>query len=523
MDHALSLKTGDFVKALRSNYSTSRNLLLVCPECGEPVHYKLRQSPHKTPFFSHPKEGESLKLIKQCSLRADGGEWKPATSVISGLSHGQLVNRFQREFCKSLLDSLGPHATTLTAFLHESRFLRLDHSTYSSVLRQIEELTVFEELMDSVLSDSERQLFLEGVHDVCLFLGSTQGIWVGNFIYQAAYFVACMVHPDSVNKNLGRGVHQAKKGGVTFVAEPYRLKKWQSFAEEVLPARNKRNLAIPQIASSLVSYLLMKWRYPKETPLLFLAQAELPAVFRSAGMVKSDLVEPEAKPVLWRHQKSPIVGSTTRLPHLPDSAIEDAGLNGQFRTAMVSNLDTSKPLIPSKVAATAKADGFSSSHNPIFSISKNADQHLISSILSPQEAASSVNMKPMREMNFPKDEGPSTLRSLRAPSREMFAANLRVAREPFARPVDVGLNNSLPNLDKQELEKRLMNRVRAMELTDPHVNPAFWIYYSDLDSIINWKSLQYVYRQSFSMGSGVFKLVTKARTIEVPYGIVLWR
>ena len=59
MYQALSLKNGQYVSAEKARYDSSRSLLLICPECGEPVYFKFRQEPNYTYFFAHYKEKES--------------------------------------------------------------------------------------------------------------------------------------------------------------------------------------------------------------------------------------------------------------------------------------------------------------------------------------------------------------------------------------------------------------------------------------------------------------------------------
>ena len=89
---AVSLKNGEHIEAIKASYKATRDLLLVCPECGDPLHFKFRQIPHDTPFFAHPKQHESIKLIKACSLQV-GGEFQRASSVVSGISCGRRGER----------------------------------------------------------------------------------------------------------------------------------------------------------------------------------------------------------------------------------------------------------------------------------------------------------------------------------------------------------------------------------------------------------------------------------------------
>lgn len=271
MESALSLKNGDYIDAVKANYETSKKMLLVCPECGEPVHFKLREIPYRTPFFAHPKEQVSIKLMKACSLRVEGSEFKSAFSVVPGIAHGQLVNKFQREFCKEIHDSMGSISTSLVNFISHSGFLNLEKEAYKDLIEAIERLTPDSDIFIAGLDNSEERILKEGVEDVCRFLRSPYGIWVGNYIYQAAYFVACMVHPDTVNRNLGIALDTVKKTKSLFVVEAYRLKDWEDFAASTMKESDKRNIAIFQISASLVSYLLHKWRFKERIPKLIQA------------------------------------------------------------------------------------------------------------------------------------------------------------------------------------------------------------------------------------------------------------
>lgn len=91
MDQALSLKTGEFISADKASYASSKNLLLVCPECGEPVYFKARETPYVTPFFAHYKELEIVKLAKSCSLRVMGSTFQKASYLFPNISQGVIV------------------------------------------------------------------------------------------------------------------------------------------------------------------------------------------------------------------------------------------------------------------------------------------------------------------------------------------------------------------------------------------------------------------------------------------------
>lgn len=270
MDEALSLKTGNFLYAKNATHSSAKEMLLVCPECGEPVYFKAREIPNKTPFFSHYQEHESIKLAKNCSLRIFGATLQRASSLIPGISQGQLVDRFQKSFCLELHNLFGKQSVFLTDFIRESNFINLGSYDYKNLIKQIQVSTDFEKIAMTSLDRADINILNEGLEDVCSFLRSNYGVWVGNFIYQTAYFLACVIHPDTVNQSLGRMRFISGSTEAVFVVEPFRLKQYLKFASEVLPEENKRNKAIPKIAAILISLLITKWRHPKATPNLFM-------------------------------------------------------------------------------------------------------------------------------------------------------------------------------------------------------------------------------------------------------------
>ena len=265
---ALSLKNGEQIEASKASYAATRNLLLVCPECGEPVHFKNRQYPHNTDFFAHPKELPLIKLIKACSLRVEGGVFQKASHIVPGISQGQLVDKFQKEFCKELYESMGGYSKTLYEFIKSSGFERLTKKDYRNLISSIRIKAPGEEILMRELNATELTLFREGIDDICLFLESPYGVWVGNFVYQAAYFTACMLHPGTLNKSLGTGIFFVKGSKIIFVLDRLRIRRWAKFAAGLLSANSKRNLAIFKIAATLVSFLVLKWRFKSYVPKL---------------------------------------------------------------------------------------------------------------------------------------------------------------------------------------------------------------------------------------------------------------
>ena len=545
MEHALSLKTGEIVAAESSNYSSSKNLLLVCPECGEPVHYKLREIPQKTPFFSHPKEIDSIKLIKQCSLRIDGGEYKLASSVVTGISHGQLVDRFQREFCKTIYESLGPHTSILTDFLRESRFLNLESSEYLHLIRTIEDRAPFNEVLKSEHPPREQQTFQEGIHDVCLFLRSPHGTWAGNFIYQTAYFIACITHPDTLNRKLGRTIHETKKTKAIFIAEGYRVRQWKIFASEILSAGSKRNLAIPQIAATLVAYLLLSWRFRPDTPKLLAVATDSFQPLKSKTIDKMVASQASAKPVSFEITSQN--KNNTNQPSTDTGSKDKTGTPtaGKWWDAFRSNANPLNPINPPQSTSRYQAkksrttSNLPSNNNSTAASRKGKDdaedwwlKYVDDYTNLSHQSEESRPYPPLPEQ----ESSQSKITDITPPSNLSFKEHQRsvAATQTSAQHTinSISFTNKVPtNIGRisrgsakeiADLEARLTRRLRSIEnqIAAPSDR---WIYFSDLDSIINAQTLLYVQRESFKMGNKSFTLATTEGEQSIPYHNVLWR
>ncbi len=270
MESAISLKTGDHLDAgelarTSTAYRATLQHLLVCPECGEPVHFKRREIPHDTPFFAHYKQVEGIKAIHVCSLRVLGTAFRPASQSVPGIRHGQLVDRFQREFCKALHDSFGRYSSNLYKYLECSTHERLTGRSYSNFLKALIENVNFSALTLQDLYKEENWLD-EALDDVERFLRSSYGEWVGNFIHQVACFVAITLHPDIAEDDIGHYLFEIGNRHVTFVAEPVRLKNPVNVVA-TRPARQQRTL--PRIAAGLVAHLILKWRTPSKVKGLY--------------------------------------------------------------------------------------------------------------------------------------------------------------------------------------------------------------------------------------------------------------
>lgn len=260
MESAISIKTGEHIEAKRLAgsvaYRAALKHLLVCPECGEPVHFKSREVPYNTPFFAHYKQVASIKAIRVCSLRTFGAVFEPASATVPGIKHGQLVDRFQREFCKALHDSFGRYSSSLYSFVEQTGQQSLSAKAYATFVSRIEELADFRAVSREDVSRQEAWL-QEATQDVCLFLRSGYGKWVGEFIHHVARFVAAIAHPDVDEQDFGRCVFCVGNRRVAFVAEPFRLKDAVDIDRR---ASSRRDRIHAQVAATLVAFLVLKWR-----------------------------------------------------------------------------------------------------------------------------------------------------------------------------------------------------------------------------------------------------------------------
>ena len=262
MEFAISLKSGEHISASSlaesSAYRASFKYFLVCPECGEPVHFRKREIPYNTPFFSHYKQIQNIKAIHACSLRILGATFKPASSLISGIKHGQTVDRFQRDFCKELYESFGKYSPVLYAFIEKTGNQHLAKKPYMNLIRSIENFSAFSSISKFKLATNTQEMS-DSLSDICLFLESNYGEWVGNFIYQVSKFVAIITHPDIDSSNYGRRIYKIGSKSFIFIAETARLKKPNIFLKREDQITEK---LIPQIASSLIAHLILKWKLP---------------------------------------------------------------------------------------------------------------------------------------------------------------------------------------------------------------------------------------------------------------------
>lgn len=275
MDFAISLRDGGEVLATNADHHVARNRLLVCPECGEPVFFKRRITPKETLFFSHYQEIPTVKLLHRCSLRIEDSYFRPASQLIRGIAKGQLVDRFQREFCRELHLAFGRQSRRFGNFIRLSQH-ELSQSARHEFIKDVERGVSCSATLFGSLEKSDLDDFRVGLADTCRFLRSSYGLWVCRFLYQTAYFLALVMHQRTLKGIVGQRLYQVDKRNVILVLDNALLAlSPETLAEKRLAANDPRNVAIFEIAPILVYFLLLKWR--KQDYLL-------PRLFARAGL-----------------------------------------------------------------------------------------------------------------------------------------------------------------------------------------------------------------------------------------------
>jgi hypothetical protein len=261
MDYALSLKTGIHISAAEVSksaaYRASLKFLLICPECGEPVHFRKLEPPYNTPFFAHYKQQEAAKALHDCSLRAVGTSFKPASQVIPGLAHGQTVDRFQHDFYKSFHSSFGNYSDELFSYLNNVEHQQISDKKYIAYIKAVEK-----EFSNSCVKRIEFSrndiLLTESVADVCLFLKSSYGRWIGGVLHHIANFVAASHQPSMQESAIGRIPILHNRKSFVFALDHSKLTTIQSHIKRIQPSDS----LLAQISAALIGYVLLKWRFP---------------------------------------------------------------------------------------------------------------------------------------------------------------------------------------------------------------------------------------------------------------------
>jgi len=268
METAISLKTGKFIKATDSDKTTSKRLLLSCPECGEPVYLKKREIPHETLFFSHYENIESRKADK-CSLRVEGISGRQFSIKEKGIYFPQLIDQFQKEFCYGIYNLLYPHELDLLKFRINSNFENLDTKSYSIYITEIIQSRLKSTLLNQFLTKKQAYDFELSIKDIEKLLRSQYGKWIGNFIYQTAYLISLLCQKSTLTKQIGENLFKSDDLLYFFVFDKKEISNIGNLYKVNLKTSDVQYKAIGNISGLLVSLLIIRWRFKIYEPKIF--------------------------------------------------------------------------------------------------------------------------------------------------------------------------------------------------------------------------------------------------------------
>ena len=265
MDTALSLKNGRRVAAERASYSSQRDLLLVCPECGEPVHLCERTVPKRTRYFSHPDFQVQSKSAN-CSLRILGQSFRPASLCLQGLNHGQFTDRFQREVISYLLATFGRDADYLSElakhFITSSNRASLERTARSLLKKRGPTFPSW--LLGLAPADKAHvDLLEESLTDACMFLLSAYGGWVSVWLLALAEISAAAVNPSQIVRGrLTAGLSFGNRS-FCFCLERYRVKQLYQNPSLISGMLGSKRLAfVESMLIALIAFTVLKWQLP---------------------------------------------------------------------------------------------------------------------------------------------------------------------------------------------------------------------------------------------------------------------
>ena len=90
----------------------------------------------------------------------------------------------------------------------KENFEKLDKKTYKEFINYISKNAPSYKLFINIPKNFNEADFKSSIEDICRFFNSQFGIWVGNFIYQTAYFVAVTLRKEMVNTSLGSSIYK---------------------------------------------------------------------------------------------------------------------------------------------------------------------------------------------------------------------------------------------------------------------------------------------------------------------------
>jgi hypothetical protein len=325
MDEALSLKSGQSVRAERSTYQTQRDLLLVCPECKEPVHLRKRRIPNVVSYFAHPERSQ-IDSDELCTLRVIGG-WHASPAAASQWdSKGQLIRRFQLEFASYFVS----HFSTCGARLLKSltREVKGRSQLAPTQFRLLEELDsagrsgVYPKIrfLSTVSSDQGREI-AEAYATVlqCLTTHHARAAAIG--LSYCALLGGYSAHIDAQNQDCMLLGVQNKDVQADLAVQPRLVLSYLETAEHSYAKNSYVFRRSIEFAQFLIIRILISWRHP-------------------TGLVRKNFLisTPKAPPISSNSRSSMIsLGSSIRKPVIrtPKQQAELDRLMGKNRPNLV--------------------------------------------------------------------------------------------------------------------------------------------------------------------------------------------
>lgn len=262
MKEALSLRTGGYVRASVCDYSTHKELLLVCPECAEPVHFKQRLIPRETPYLAHYQEIHR----SVCSMRVPGASLVRASAAVKNLKHGQCVDRFQKQFCSEIRTELGASWSDFEGCLWGTRDVVPDERLLTTLRRELLNTAPCRALFPRI-SRSNWRVVVEAVADVHRFLATRYGRAPLIFLHKAACFLAFALDARARRAACSQLV-LAEGRSYIFAADEDRVAKAELRPIFAWQFDRLSRLRVA-ITATLVVFLVARWQAPQSTPHLF--------------------------------------------------------------------------------------------------------------------------------------------------------------------------------------------------------------------------------------------------------------
>ena len=277
MDSAISLKTGDTILASEADYETTRKLILICPECKEPVHLTKRKSPNLVSFFSHPEhKGEPTKL--ECSLRVLSLWDQPYKNIGPWKSKGQLIAKIQSELISFFAAQFGEQKETIIIYLkqkiHEKMVLGPMHKSLIDALCKTEPSEIFRIIREISTLNNDQGRVLTGHYKSVVECLQGRHLHAANLgLLWCAFVVANTLHDIHGTKN--EPLFGAMCGAISsdFAIDPNLFKKALNLKKPSLKSSDITFYRSVAICRRLLIRLLINWTNPsslKNTNFIFI-------------------------------------------------------------------------------------------------------------------------------------------------------------------------------------------------------------------------------------------------------------